>query len=95
MSRKPRDPSLVCVLAGARYWFVTGGQHRQFLAHFVAAGERPGTHEMVDVPGLYPEAPHTLACGIKARIPWEHGGARNLDLVTPAAAQAYLDKEQS
>ena len=29
------------------------------------------------------------------RILWEHGGARNLDLVTPAAAQAYLDKEQS
>ena len=95
MSRKPRDPSLVCVLAGARYWFVTGGQHRQFLAHFVATGERPGTHEMVDVLDLYPEAPHTLAYGIKTRILWEHGGARNLDLVTPAAAQAYLDKEQS
>ena len=96
MSRKPRDPSLVCVLAGARYWFVTDGQHRQFLAHFVATGERPGTHEMLMARSpLPPEAPHTLAYGIKARIPWEHGGARNLDLVTPAAAQAYLDKEQS
>jgi|HubBroStandDraft_1064217.scaffolds.fasta_scaffold01033_13 hypothetical protein len=88
--RKRSRKGRVCVLAGARYWWVTPAQHFELLRAYLSSGERPGTDLLVGKLDLWPEPAHCLAYGIKARISWEDGGVRNLDGVSLETARAYL-----
>ena len=92
-----KDPRLTFILASARYWRVTRAQHVRLL-ELVAAGRRDEllstlTHKMDLHPALPDKVP---ACDV-ARIPWEHGGARNLDRLARdrvTAALALLPPEK-